>query len=76
MVGPKYSYLGKKADARMQLLCKVARFGAPMEDLKIIYVLFVRSILEQSAVVWHSSLTEDNRHDLERVQKSGIKVMI
>ena len=68
--------LVKKANARMQLLCKVASFGAPLEDLKIIYVLFVRSILEQSAVVWHSSVTEDNRNDLERVQKSAIKVML
>ena len=47
-----------------------------MKDLKIIYVLFVRSILEQSAVVWHSSLTEDNRSDLEKVQKSAIRVML
>ena len=60
----------------MQLLCKVASFGAPLEDLKTIYILYVRSILEQSAVVWHSSLTEENKTDLERVQKSAIKVML
>ena len=28
--------LVKKANARMQLLCKVASFGAPLEDLKTI----------------------------------------
>ena len=60
----------------MQLLCKVASFGAPLEDLKTIYILYVRSILEQSAVVWHSSLTEENKTDLERVHKSAIKVML
>ena len=60
----------------MQLLHKVAGFGAPFEDLKTIYVLFVRSILEQSATVWHSSLTEENKADLERVQKSAIKVIL
>ena len=68
--------LVKKANARMQLLHKVAGFGAPFEDLKTIYVLFVRSILEQSATVWHSSLTEENKADLERVQKSAIKVIL
>ena len=43
--------LVKKANARMALLRKVASFGAPLEDLKTIYVLFIRSILEQSATV-------------------------
>ena len=60
----------------MQLLHKVASFGTPMEDFKIIYILFIRSILEQSATVWHSSLTEENKSNLERVQKSAIKVIL
>ena len=60
----------------MQLLRKVAEFGAPIEDLKNIYILFVRSILEQSAPVWHSSLSQENRDDLERLQKSAFKVIL
>ena len=47
-----------------------------MEDLKNIYVLFVRSQLEQSAVVWHSSLTQENITDLECVQKSAVKIIM
>ena len=68
--------LVKKANARMELLRKVASFGTPQDDLKTIYILFIRSILEQSATVWHSSLNEDNCSDLERVQKSAIKVVL
>ena len=68
--------LVKKANARMALLRKVASFGAPLEDLKTIYVLFIRSILEQSATVWHSSLSEENIKDLERVQKSAIRIIL
>ena len=60
----------------MQLLRKVASFSPPLEDLKTIYTLFVRSILEQSAVVWHSSLTQENRNDLERVQKSAMRIIL
>ena len=45
-------------------------------DLKSIYLTYVRSILEQSAVVWHSSLTAKNRKDLERVQKSAVRVIL
>ena len=66
----------KKANARMELLRRVASFGTNVNDLKIIYVLFIRSQLEQSAVVWHSSLTEQNKSDLERVQKSALKVIL
>ena len=66
----------KKANARMELVRRVASFGTPVEDLKTIYILFVRSHLEQSATVWHSSLTQDNRDDLERVQKSALKIIL
>ena len=37
---------------------------------------FIRSKLEQSAVVWHSSLTEANKSDLERVQKAAVKIIL
>ena len=40
-------------------LRKLCEFGAPMQDLKqIIYITYIRRILEQSSIVWHSSLTE------------------
>ena len=60
----------------MELVRKVASFGVPEEDLKNVYFLFVRSLLEQSATVWHSSLTEENSDDLERVQKSAVKIIL
>ena len=66
----------KKANARMELLRKVASFCDNYDDLKTIYVLFVRSILEQSATVWYSSLTEENKSDLEMVQKTALKVIM
>ena len=66
----------KKANARMELLRRVASFNPPIEDLKTIYVMYVRSILEFSATVWHSSLSEDNRNDLERVQKTALKIIL
>ena len=60
----------------MELLRRVASFNPPEEDLKEIYILFIRSILEQSATVWHSSLSEDNKNDLERVQKTALKIIL
>ena len=41
-------YLVKKAYSRMELLRKVASFTNSLADKKNIYVLFIRSILEQS----------------------------
>ena len=69
-------YLVKKANNRLVLLRKVASFSKYREDLKNIYILYVRSILEQACVVWHSSLTQENSEDLERVQKSATKIIM
>ena len=66
----------RKANARMALIRKLSEFGTPTEDLKLIYILYIRSILEQSSVVWHTSLSEQNIKDLERVQKSALKIIL
>ena len=68
--------LVKRANARMQLLRKVAGFGASKDDLKLLYIQFVRNILEQSAVVWHSSITVENKESLERIQKSAVRIIM
>ena len=60
----------KKANARMCLLRAVSSFSPPKSDLKIIYIQYIRSYLEQSCVVWHSSLTLEDRENIERVQKN------
>ena len=70
------SRLVKRANSRMLLLRKLCEFGAPIKDLKTIYVTYIRSILEQSAVVWHSGLSEENKQDLSRVQKSARKIIV
>ena len=70
------AYLVKRAYARMELLRKVAAFTRSVEEKKNIYVLYVRSILEQSSVVWHNSLTKDNSDDLERVQKCAVRIIL
>ena len=60
----------------MQLLQKCANFTKNVEELKNIYILFIRSVLEQSCTVWHSSLTQDDSTNLERVQKSALKIIL
>ena len=48
----------------------------PVEDMITIYTSYIRSILEQSCTVWHSSLTLENTEDLERIQKSAVRVIL
>ena len=60
----------------MELLRRVAGFGTSEDELKNIYILYVRILLEQSCTVWHSALTDENASDLERVQKSAMKVIL
>ena len=66
----------KKANKRMEILRKISSFGASYNDLKVIYIAYIRSILEQSCTVWNSGLTEENVKDIERVQKSALKLIL
>ena len=68
--------LVKDANRRMRVLHKAAKFTDNVLDLLVIYKTFIRSKLEQSAAVWHSSLSKDNEADLERVQKSALKIIL
>ena len=45
------------------------------EDLLDIYILFIRSITEYCAVLFHSSLTQQQSNKLEAIQKTCLKVI-
>ena len=60
----------------MQILRKIAEFRPKYSDMITIYTSYIRSILEQSCQVWHSSLTQENAEDLERVQRSALRIIL
>ena len=68
--------LVKRAYGRMQLLHRVAQFTKTKNDLRSIYLTYIRPVLEQSATVWHSSITEENAADLCRVQKAALRIIM
>ena len=41
-----------------------------------IYIMYIGSILEQSSVVWHHSITNEENEDLERVRRVACKIII
>ena len=60
----------------MIILHKLYQFNVPDDEMVNIYILFIRSLLEQSCVVWHFDLNEEDASDLERVQKVACKVIL
>ena len=57
------------------MLRAAAKFTSDKYVLKQIYFSRIRCKLEQSAAVWSSSLTLKNINDLERVQKSAVRII-
>ena len=71
-----YKYTNvKESNKRMVFLHKLSRF-TKKQDLKKIYILQIRSKLEQSSVLWHRSITKKSEYNLERVQKLVLKIIL
>ena len=68
--------LVKKVNARMQLLQKCKEIGSSNKEMVLLWILYCRSILESSSVIWSSSLTYENKYDLERTQKCFCKMVL
>ena len=38
--------------------------------------MYIRSLIEQSSVVWHSSITKGEQKDLERTKKVALQIIL
>ena len=70
------SNITRNAYKGMVILHKLGKFSLPVEDLVNIYILYIRSVLEQSAVVWNGSITKGEQLDIERVQKCALRIIL
>ena len=59
----------------MNILRRLYEFNVPKPQLIQIYILFIRSVTEQSSVVWSSSITEEEDKALERTQKVALRII-
>ena len=66
----------KKVNKRMLLLKKIKSFGATVEDMTQLWKTYRLSVLEQSSVVWGSSLSDEDKASLERTQKCFVKLVL
>ena len=51
-------------------------FYLPLEDLVTIYNSYIRSILEYNSNVWFSSISNEERENIERVQRVACKIIL
>ena len=70
------THIVKQAYKRMSILQNLYSFSVPLQDLIEIYILYIRSVIESSAVVWHSSLTKGQTIEIERVKKVALRIIL
>ena len=58
------------------MITKLKYVGVPTQDLIDVYKLYIRSLLEYCSVAWHSSLTKEQSYNIERVQRTALKVIL
>ena len=69
------NHIIRNANKMMRMLYMASKFTRNKSHLEHIYKTFIRSRLEYASNLWHSSLTVANRNDIERIQKSAMKVL-
>ena len=60
----------------MELLRQIKCFTKSTADKLHIYKTYIRNNLEQSCVVWGSSISKQNDKDIERVQKIAVNLIL
>ena len=68
--------LTKKGFQRMIILRNLVEFDVPQEDLVLIYCQYIRSVMEFNSSVWFSTITQEEKDDIERVQRCAIKLIM
>ena len=66
----------KKGYARLWIIKRLKTLGASQEDLKDVYEKQVRSVLEFGAPVWNSNISKQEVQDIERIQKSFLRIVL
>ena len=65
----------KQAYNKIWMLRRLKAFGVHEIDLIEIYKIQIRSKLEYSVPAWNSSLTNEDINEIERVQKTAMKII-
>ena len=67
--------LVNRAYKRLSILRKLNCFNVAKKEMLHIYKLYIRSVIEQSSVVWSAALTKEEQDAFERCQKISLKLI-
>ncbi len=65
----------RKGRQRLYMMYQLKRSGVSQEDLLGVYSSVIRSVIEYACQAWHSNLPQYLSHELEPVQKRGLKAI-
>ena len=63
------NYMNKNAVKRLFMLLSLKRFRFNKSGLVTVYTGYIRPLIEYSDVIWHSRLTSNQTHQLEKFKK-------
>ena len=66
----------EKANKRLWILRRLVRMGASVEDLLDVYILQIRCVLEYAVPVWQGCISQIEKEDIERVQKTACRIIL
>ena len=52
------------------------QLGAKRDELLDVYIKQVRSVMELAVPVWHSSITLEEKCDIERIQRAALHIIL
>ncbi len=64
------------ANRKLFMLRTLKKFGFDKNELIVVLKSYLRPVMEYAAVVWHSSITDRQTHELERIQKRAVKTIL
>ena len=64
-----------KASKRLYFLKLLKRSGMTSDDLLYYYYTVIRPVTEYACAVWHSSITSEQRHQLEAIQRRTVRII-
>ena len=69
-------YIVQKANKRLWMIRRLKSLGASNEDLLEIYRTQVRSVLELAVPAWQGNISQSDKANIERVQKSLCHIIL
>ena len=66
----------QKANKKLWMLRRLKQYSICEEDLIEVYIIFIRCYLEYCVPVWNASLTDEDKDEIERIQKTALKIIL